>query len=265
MTAGSACTCSGVPRAMTRPKSRTTTAWQTAMTRSIRCSTSSTAVSADRLVISSRRSSISASDSPPAGSSSSSSRGWATRARASATRFLIPNASCCGMASASPGAPTRSSASSAWPRSARSSRSLRGSPPSADQNPARAWRCAPIITFSSTDSRRNRPTPCSVRAMPSAASWCGCSRRSSAPSNRSRPGSGRTKPQSTFSSVVLPAPFGPMMPVTWRGAAASDTSSSAVSPPNRTVTPCTSSRPVPVPAGGGPADESSFTEKALLR
>jgi hypothetical protein len=46
-----------------------------------------------------------------------------------------------------------------------------------------------------------------------------------------------------FSSVVFPAPLGPMIPVTWRGAALIDTSSSAVSPPNCTVTPLTSSTP----------------------
>ena len=50
----------------------------------------------------------------------------------------------------------------------RSSRSERGRPSSAGQNPARAWRVAPAITFSSTVRPRNRPTPCSVRAMPSA-------------------------------------------------------------------------------------------------
>ena len=44
----------------------------------------------------------------------------------------------------------------------------------------------------------------------------------------------------TRSSVVLPAPFGPMTPRTCRGGTASETASSAVSPPKRTVTFCTS-------------------------
>ena len=48
------------------------------------------------------------------------------------------------------------------------------------------------------------------------------------------PSSGRMKPHRTLSSVVLPAPFGPMTPMTCRGGTASDTASSAVSPPNRT-------------------------------
>ena len=59
------------------------------------------------------------------------------------------------------------------------------------------------------------------------------------------PEAGLTKPHTALSSVVFPAPLGPMIPVTWRGAALSDTLSSAVRPPNRTVTPLTSR----VPAG----------------
>src|SRR5580698_3959880 len=54
------------------------------------------------------------------------------------------------------------------------------------------------------------------------------------------PSSGRMKPHSTFSSVVLPAPFGPMTPTTWRGGTASDTALSAVRPPKRTLTSRTS-------------------------
>jgi hypothetical protein len=42
-------------------------------------------------------------------------------------------------------------------------------------------------------------------------------------------------------SVVLPAPFGPMTPTISPGAAWSDTRSSAVSPPNATVTSLTTS------------------------
>ena len=68
--------------------------------------------------------------------------------------------------------------------------------------------------------------------MPSPASWCGRSRRSSAPRQASVPVSGRTKPQATLNSVVLPAPFGPITPSTRRGRAVSETSESAVMPPN---------------------------------
>ena len=51
------------------------------------------------------------------------------------------------------------------------------------------------------------------------------------------PASGRMKPHKTFSSVVLPAPFGPMTPTTSPGATVSDTALSAVRPPKRTLTP----------------------------
>src|SRR5580700_8670986 len=52
-------------------------------------------------------------------------------------------------------------------------------------------------------------------------------------------------PHSTLSSVVLPAPFGPITPRMCRGGTASDTESSAVSPPNRTVTSLTSRTELP--------------------
>ena len=62
----------------------------------------------------------------------------------------------------------------------------------------------------------------------------------SLPSNVIEPACGLTKPQIALSSVVLPAPFGPMMPVTMRGPAVSDTSSSAVKLPKLTFSPLTS-------------------------
>ncbi len=70
------------------------------------------------------------------------------------------------------------------------------------------------------------------------------------------PACGRMKPQTAFSSVVLPAPFGPMIPVTWRGVAVSETASSAVTPPKRTVTSRTCS--APPCSGGGISGELRF-------
>ena len=214
MTAGSAWTCAGVPTAITLPKSSTVIVLQTDIMRSIRCSITTTLVSAASFSISSPSSGSSASDRPLAGSSSSSTRGRATSARASATRLRRPYASVSGMLSARSAAPTRSSACSARSRSVRSSRSDRGRPNSAVQNPARAWLDAPTITFSTTVSPPNRPTPCSVRAMPRPASRCGRRPVSSRSPNWMVPESGLTNPHSTLSKVVLPAPFGPMMPVT---------------------------------------------------
>src|SRR5699024_8781740 len=72
-------------------------------------------------------------------------------------------------------------------------------------------------------------------------SSCGRTRSSGSPSQRTEPSSARTNPQITLNSVVLPAPLGPITPTTSPGPTVSDTPSSAVSPPKRTVTPATSS------------------------
>jgi hypothetical protein len=59
------------------------------------------------------------------------------------------------------------------------------------------------------------------------------------PCQFSDPELGRTKPQMTLNTVVLPAPFGPMTPTTWPSGTAKETSSSASRPPKRTLTFCT--------------------------
>ena len=64
----------------------------------------------------------------------------------------------------------------------------------------------------------------------------------SRPSRRTGPASGGCSPVMTLNSVVLPAPFGPISPVTAPGSARSrSTFASAMLPPKRTVTPRTSS------------------------
>ena len=60
------------------------------------------------------------------------------------------------------------------------------------------------------------------------------------------PDCGLTKPEMQLNSVVLPAPFGPITPSTSPPATPSETLSSAVIPPKRTVTPCTASAAEPV-------------------
>ena len=76
--------------------------------------------------------------------------------------------------------------------------------------------------------------------MPRPASSRGRTPSSGAPSQRSRPSSGATKPQTQLNKVVLPAPLGPITPTTSPARADIDTPSSAVSPPKRTVKPSTS-------------------------
>src|SRR5258705_8602735 len=100
------------------------------------------------------------------------------------------------------------------------------------------------ITFSSTLRPGNSPTPCRVRAMPSEVSRSGRG-RSSRPFSVNEPAVGRTNPQITLNSVVLPAPFGPMTLTTRPGGTARETSSSAVRPPKRTLTLCKAKPPEP--------------------
>src|SRR5438552_6955580 len=58
-------------------------------------------------------------------------------------------------------------------------------------------------------------------------------------SRKTRPAVGVCRPVMTLNSVVLPAPFGPMRPVTRLAAASTSTPASAVTPPNRTSTAST--------------------------
>src|SRR5947208_4372995 len=58
-------------------------------------------------------------------------------------------------------------------------------------------------------------------------------------SRKTRPAVGVCRPVMTLNSVVLPAPFGPMSPVTRLAAASTSTPASAVTPPKRTSTAST--------------------------
>ena len=92
MTLGSFCTSAGVPSAIFRPKSSTTTLSEMPMTSCMWCSTSSTVSpkwSRNPLIVAPRWS-TSAWVSPDAGSSSSSSVGLAAIARASSMRLSVP-------------------------------------------------------------------------------------------------------------------------------------------------------------------------------
>ena len=79
-----------------------------------------------------------------------------------------------------------------------------------------------------------------VRARPRRARRCVRFRVTSVPASDTDPRSGRCRPVMTLNSVVLPAPFGPMSPVTVPAAARSETSESAATPPKWTLTWSTS-------------------------
>ena len=66
------------------------------------------------------------------------------------------------------------------------------------------------------------------------------------PPTRARPEVGAARPRMIRMVVVLPAPFGPRKPVTWPGRTVKLRSSTAVTGPNRLVSPSTSIRPVSV-------------------
>ena len=95
-------------------------------------------------------------------------------------------------------------------------------------------------------ARGNKPTPCSVARYPCRrAGWSArCVKRSTLPLHRARRGS--TNPQITLNSVVLPAPLGPMTPRTSPAATSSETGSSAVMPPNCTVSSCAANTAAPL-------------------
>ena len=63
----------------------------------------------------------------------------------------------------------------------------------------------------------------------------------SRPSKRTLPALGRSRPQIMPTSVVLPAPFGPITARTSPGSTAMETSSTALRPPNRRPSPSVSS------------------------
>src|SRR6059058_4189989 len=64
------------------------------------------------------------------------------------------------------------------------------------------------------------------------------------PSRKTPPDVGRIVPERTFRRVVFPEPFGPIRPRTVPWSRASDTSSSAVTPPNRLTMPFAARRAV---------------------
>src|SRR5947209_8565998 len=77
--------------------------------------------------------------------------------------------------------------------------------------------------------------------MPSDARRTGPSREMSRPPKRIAPASGRSSPASAAISVVLPAPFGPIIACSSPGSTVSATSPSATRPPKRLLSPAVSS------------------------
>ena len=108
----------------------------------------------------------------------------------------------------------------------------------ADRTPPLVCRWQPTLTFSSTERFWNSCTSWKVRTRPDAAICSGGRAVMSSPANTMRPAFGVWKPEMRLNSVVLPAPFGPITAVTPPSATSRSMASTATSPPNRRVTPC---------------------------
>ncbi len=196
---------------------------QIRITRPMSCSTSSTPMPAWASWQSrSPSSSLSVSSRPEEGSSRSRRRGRVARARASSSRRAWPVGSVSAGRPARCARPTRSRTPSAL--AAASERSC-------DQ---RRRISAAASTFSRTDNDPKTSSLWKVRAMPSRARLCGLSAVMSVPSKETFPAWRDWRPQMALKSVVLPAPLGPMRPVTVPGSTTRSTPRNAWTPPNRT-------------------------------
>ena len=87
------------------------------------------------------------------------------------------------------------------------------------------------MTFSSTESERMGRTIWKVRPMPRRARVCAGLRVTSSPLKMIDPVVDPTWPEIMLNRVVLPAPFGPMMPRISPRRASMLTSETALSPP----------------------------------
>ena len=168
---------------------------------------------------------------PATGSSSSSSRGSWASAMPISRSATSPYERVPASRRASALKPTSSSTRSTFSRVPRSFAAER----SGCRKRLRA--CAAIQMFSSTDSRLNTLLICKVRAMPRRLIWCGLRPPMSRPAENTRPASGERNPHTRLNSVVFPAPFGPMIACSRRGASARLTLSTATRPPKRLVSP----------------------------
>jgi hypothetical protein len=151
----------------------------------------------------------------PAGSSSWTKRGFVARARATPSRRSSPCASVSARASACAVRPSVSSNSIARLRASRA----------AVPTPSAA-----TSTFSCTDSERKAWLCWKVLASPCLPRRLGLQRVTSRPSSSTIPAVGRSKPLNRFTSVDLPAPFGPISPTTSRLLSSSVTSRNACTP-----------------------------------
>src|SRR4051812_47086291 len=210
------------PAAISLPKSSTAVFSQHADTSVMSWSTRTTSASMcsgmARMIA--PRWSVSSSDRPAAGSSSSTTRGRPTTARATST----------SRRSRAPSVPTFAAGSTSRPTKLRAPRTSSSRLP----RPSCLACSQTIATLSRTDSPSIACSVWKVRRRPQRARRkCGMRSRSS-PNACTRPAAGFTKPLITLKNVVLPAPLGPISPQV-PVSNVTDMASSGFTPPKRTV------------------------------
>src|SRR3984957_18922734 len=208
-----------------------------ANTASISCSTSTMVTSRRNSCSSLTMRADSVEPNPAIGSSSSSNCGLVASATASSSSRCSPWLSFDTTASARPSSPTLANAEcAAWRRPL----SLRALLQKWNECPSQA--CAASATLSAAVKSGSSDVIWKERANPSALRRHAGRRVMSLPANRMAPEFGSTCPVSWLISVVLPAPFGPMIACNSPLATSSDRLSVATMPPNRRTRFSTRSR-----------------------
>src|SRR5487761_1440135 len=178
---------------------------------------------------------------PPIGSSRITSSGAAIRMRANSTSRFWPPLKL----------PARSLRRALRPNSWRISRACTSSssaltrcarprPRKPPKKPSRSGSHRAITTFSSTLSPGHSRGDWNVRTSPRREMRWGGRPWIALPLKSTVPLSGSLKPDMRSIAVLLPAPFGPMRPVTCPSGALNEHASTAITPPNRFVSPLTS-------------------------
>src|SRR4029077_11809795 len=164
---------------------------------------------------------------PAIGSSSNSNCGWLASATASSSSRCSPWLNSDTSASARWPSPTLASAECA---ASRSGFSLRALPQKRNEWPSRA--CTASATLSAAVKSRNSEVIWNERARPRRLRRHAGTKVMSSPAKRMLPPLGRNCPINWLISVVLPAPFGPMIACSSPAANSSERLSVAIMPPN---------------------------------
>jgi len=147
---------------------------------------------------------------PLVGSSRRMTSGARANAVATSRSFLSPWGRCFAGVSRRPASPNSSATASAWAVTSRSRSSAAN-----HRRPRPSRETTAACSASSTVSSGKTWTSWKLRARPIRASRPGPSPPTSRPLKYTRPAVGRASPVRTLTSVVFPAPLGPMTETNW--------------------------------------------------